>query len=333
MEYAENRLDELNPSTDELRLMETEQQEDAMAVQKFEEAFERGIYTDGSEGDFYLGDSTKLYLADIGKVPLLTAEQELELGKTIKEGGEQALQARNALVMANMRLVVYYAKKQLRSGVELSELISLGAVGLMKAADKFDYTLGFRFSTYASWWIKQAISRGLLNCGNSVRIPLHMNESIQKIGKAQRSLEQELGKEPTAGEIARFLSVEEKKVEEALGAMYNVVSLDTKIGEEGDTTMGDLLADEKAYEPYEEITKLDLQRVIQVALKKLPPKEAKVLMLRYGIGECEPMTLEDISNLPEFGVSRERVRQIENAAIRKIRRNPKVMQLLRDFVA
>lgn len=133
----------------------------------------------------------------------------------------------------------------------------------MKAADKFDYAMGFRFSTYASWWIKQAISRGLLNCGNRVRIPIHMNDSIQKIGKAQRYLEQELGKEPKAGEIA----------------------------------------------------KLDLQRVIRVALNQLPPKEAKVLMLRYGIGECEPMTLEDILNLPEFGVSRERVRQIENAAI------------------
>lgn len=333
-EKNQERLDELNPTTDELRMEEVELGKMAFIDEKMDETLEEDVTdTENAEGDFDQMDSMKLYLAEIAKAPLLTAEEELQLGETIKEGGDQALQARNILVSSNMRLVVYYAKRYLGSGVDINELISAGSEGLIRAAEKFDYTMGFRFSTYASWWIKQAITRGIANSGCMVRIPVYMNEAIQRIRNAQKYLSQELGKEPTDGEIADYLSIDEKKVEDTLGVMYNIISIDTKIGEDGDTTLGDFIADDKTNACYEEVEQSDLNRALQIVLNQLEPKEQTVLRLRFGIGGQESMTLEEIANLPEFGVSRERIRQIESKALRKIRRNPKYIELLSGFVA
>lgn len=324
-------LDELNPSVEDILSMEEEQR---ITEEKIEYGRSKKQSTKKNvSDDYYLGDSMQLYLAEIGKIPLLTSEEEIELGRIIKEGGEAALQARNDLINANLRLVVHYAKRFLGRGVEFEDLNAMGIEGLFKAAEKYDYTMGYKFSTYASWWINQAISRGIADEASIVRIPIHMNEVMHKVRKAQKFLNQEYGEEPTVGEIAEYLSIPEKTVLAAFGAMYNIVSFDTKIGEDGDTTLEDFLADENADDPCDVAVDSALKEAVQTVLGQLEPKEALVLSLRNGIGVTYPMTLEEIANLPEFGVTRERVRQIENKALRRIQRSPKMMNLLRDFVA
>lgn len=309
-------LDELNPTSEDIRMMEE-------MLELYEEPAE----------DSYTVDSMQWYLREIGKFSRLSTEEELELGKKIKEAGPEAIQARNELIQSNLRLVMHYAKKYLNRGVDLEDLNAMGTEGLFKAAEKYDYLLGYRFSTYASWWINQAITRGIAAESTTVRIPVHMSENIHKVRKAQKNLKQETGREATVEELAIYSGLSEKTVMAAIQAMYTIVSFDTKVGEDGDSTLEDFLADDKADDPCEMVLKDGLKEALREVLGMLEPREALVLSLRNGIGMSNTMTLEEIAKLPGFGVTRERIRQIEGKALRKIRRNPKMMSILKDFAA
>ena len=309
-------LDELNPTSEDIRMMEE-------MLELYEEPAE----------DSYTVDSMQWYLREIGKFSRLSTEEELELGKKIKEAGPEAIQARNELIQSNLRLVMHYAKKYLNRGVDLEDLNAMGTEGLFKAAEKYDYLLGYRFSTYASWWINQAITRGIAAESTTVRIPVHMSENIHKVRKAQKNLKQETCREATVEELAIYSGLSEKTVMAAIQAMYTIVSFDTKVGEDGDSTLEDFLADDKADDPCEMVLKDGLKEALREVLGMLEPREALVLSLRNGIGMSNTMTLEEIAKLPGFGVTRERIRQIEGKALRKIRRNPKMMSILKDFAA
>ena len=309
-------LDELNPTSEDIRMMEE-------MLELYEEPAE----------DSYTVDSMQWYLREIGKFSRLSTEEELELGKKIKEAGPEAIQARNELIQSNLRLVMHYAKKYLNRGVDLEDLNAMGTEGLFKAAEKYDYLLGYRFSTYASWWINQAIARGIAAESTTVRIPVHMSENIHKVRKAQKNLKQETGREATVEELAIYSGLSEKTVMAAIQAMYTIVSFDTKVGEDGDSTLEDFLADDKADDPCEMVLKDGLKEALREVLGMLEPREALVLSLRNGIGMSNTMTLEEIAKLPGFGVTRERIRQIQGKALRKIRRNPKMMSILKDFAA
>ena len=318
--FDEKVLDELNPSVEDIRMMQD--------ITEFCEDIEKDV-----EEDTYTGDSIQWYLKEIGKIKRLTLEEELELGKAVKEGGTNAIDARNKLIEANLRLVMHYAKKYLGRGVDIEDLNAMGTEGLFKAVCKYDYSMGYRFSTYASWWINQAISRGISAEASTVRIPVHMSEAIHKVRKAQKQFKQETGKEPTIEEVMEVSGLSEKTVMAAIQAMYTTVSFDTKVGEDGESTLEDFLADERAEDPCERMVKKGLQEAIMKVLGMLEPREAFVLVKRTGIGGNEIMTLEEIANLPGFKVTRERIRQIEGKALRKIRTNPKMRNMLKEFAA
>ena len=314
--FDEKKLDELNPSAEDIQMMED-------VIEFCEDA----------EGDTYTVDSMQWYLREIGKIPRLQIEEELELGKKIKEAGPEATGARDTLIKANLRLVMHYAKKYLNRGVDLEDLNAMGTEGLFKAAEKYDYTMGYRFSTYASWWINQAISRGIAAEASTVRIPVHMSENIHKVRRAQKNFKLETGKEATVEELAAASGLSEKTVMAAIQAMYTIVSFDTKVGEDGDSTLEDFIADDKVADPCEVVMKNGLKDAIAEVLGMLEPREAFVLSMRNGIGMSRTMTLEEIAHLPGFGVTRERIRQIEGKALRKIRHNPKMMKILKEFAA
>ena len=314
-------LDSMEPSIEELCALAEEETEEAITPDQ--EAEDLG----------YIGDSLQLYIAEMGRIPMLTPEQEKHLGRKILEGGEAAHDAKERLVLANLRLALHYAKKYKGCGVELEDLNTMAQMGLMTAAEKFDYRRGCKFSTYATWWIKQAISRGIAGEGAAIRIPVHMNEAIRLVRKTQETLRNDFGQNPTVTEIAESSGLTEKAVREALAADYTVTSMDTQVGDDGDTTMADFIADQNAADPEEEAEKAVLKETVRDILDKLDPKEARVLELRHGLGNRQAMTLEQVANLPEFGVSRERIRQIEEKAYRKIRRNPRMMEALREFAA
>ncbi len=270
-------------------------------------------------------DSVKIYLKDIGRVPLLTGEQEVELAKRMQEGDEEA---KKTLSEANLRLVVSIAKRYVGRGMQFLDLIQEGNLGLMKAVEKFDYTRGFKFSTYATWWIRQAITRAIADQARTIRIPVHMVETINKQGRATRTLLQRLGREPTTEEIAEYLGWSVEKVREIQKIAQDPVSLETPIGEEEDSHLGDFLEDDKAMSPSDVAeSKLLKEQLFQV-LNTLTPREQKVLRLRYGLDDSHPRTLEEVGR--EFNVTRERIRQIEAKALRKLR-HPNRLKKLKDF--
>lgn len=312
----EKILDKLNPSVEEICMMQDSTE-----------------FCEDTEEDSYTGDSMQWYLRKIGKIKRLTLEEELELGKEIQEGGVNANVARNKLIETNLRLVIHYAKKYLGRGVDIEDLNAMGTEGLFKAAEKYDYSLGYRFSTYASWWINQAISRGIAAEAATVRIPVYMSESIHKVRKAQKNFKQETGKEPTIEEVVEISGLSEKTVMDAIQAMYTTVSFDMKVGEDGDSTLEDFIVDERAEDPCESMIKKGLHEAVITVLGMLEPREAFVLAKRIGLGGTRIMTLEEIANLPGFGVTRERIRQIEEKALRKIRTNPTMRNVLKDFAA
>ena len=324
-------LEDLNPTVNEILMMEDSQESSDDSATCFTGKSDDA--PEEKEDIYYSGDSMHLYLKEIGRIPLLSSEEEAWLGKEIKEGGPNAVDARNRLVQANLRLVVHCAKRFLGRGMDMEDLNAMGTEGLIRAAEKYDYTLGFRFSTYATWWICQAISRGLADEAGPVRIPVHLQEMINKVRKAQKALYQDKAAEPTVGEIAGYLNVTEEAVMTAVHAMYSTVSLDKKTGKDEDITIGEFLPDENAEDPCETAVNEGLRKAVRSVLGMLEPKEALVLSLRYGIDVPHPMTLEAIAGRPEFGVTRERIRQIEEKALRKIRRSPKMIKLLRDYAA
>ena len=279
-----------------------------------------------SIGDVAVDDPVKMYLKDIGKVPLLSSDEEAELAKRMLEGDEEAKQK---LSEANLRLVVSIAKRYVGRGMLFLDLIQEGNLGLMKAVEKFDYTKGFKFSTYATWWIRQAITRAIADQARTIRIPVHMVETINRQVRAQRQLLQELGREPTSQEIADFMGITAEKVEEIQKIAQDPVSLETPIGEEEDSHLVDFIEDTKATPPSDVAAQTMLREQLIAALHKLTPREEKVIRLRYGLDDGKQRTLEEVGK--EFNVTRERIRQIEAKALRKLR-NPTKSRKLRDYL-
>ena len=273
-----------------------------------------------------IDDHVKMYLKEIGKVDLLTAEEEMDLAKRMSEGDEEA---KKKLAEANLRLVVSIAKRYVGRGMLFLDLIQEGNLGLIRAVDKFDYTKGYKFSTYATWWIRQAITRAIADQARTIRIPVHMVETINKLVRVSRQLVQELGREPTPEELAKGLNMSVEKVREISKISQEPVSLETPIGEEEDSHLGDFIPDDDAPAPSEAASYVLLKEQLVEVLKTLAPREAKVLKLRFGLIDGRQRTLEEVGK--EFNVTRERIRQIEAKALRKLR-HPSRSKKLKDFL-
>ena len=273
-----------------------------------------------------MDDPVKVYLKEIGRVPLLTPEEEIEFAIRIADDDPVA---KKRLAEANLRLVVSIAKRYVGRGMQFLDLIQEGNMGLIKAVDKFDYTKGFKFSTYATWWIRQAITRAIADQARTIRIPVHMVETINKVKKANSQLLHQNGKEPTPEEIADFLEMPTEKVREILRVAQEPVSLETPIGEEEDSHLGDFIPDDDALAPADAASMSLLKEQLADVLKTLTPREEKVLALRFGLEDGNPKTLEEVGRV--FNVTRERIRQIEAKALRKLR-HPSRSKKLKDFL-
>ncbi|MEX2426366.1 MAG: sigma-70 family RNA polymerase sigma factor [Thermomicrobiaceae bacterium] len=262
-----------------------------------------------------VNDPIRLYLREIAETPLLTAAEEVELAKRIENGDMDALQR---FVRANLRLVVSIAKRYVGRGLSMLDLIQEGNIGLMRAVDKFDWRRGFRFSTYATWWIRQAITRSISDQGRTIRLPVHMADSITRYRRTAAQLNQEFGRPPFPEEIAEAMSVAPEKVEQIMRAAHRTISLDKPVGEEDEASLGDLIADVVSKAPEEVAEESMLERDVARVLETLNPRERLVLQLRFGLGNGSPHTLAEVGEY--LDISRERVRQIENEALRKLRR-------------
>ncbi len=286
--------------------------------------------TDQSDNSILEGvsvdDPVRMYLKEIGKVPLLTAEEEVELAKRMESGDEMA---KRKLAEANLRLVVSIAKRYVGRGMLFLDLIQEGNLGLIKAVEKYDYRKGFKFSTYATWWIRQAITRAIADQARTIRIPVHMVETINKLIRVSRQLLQEYGREPLPEEIAEEMGIPEEKVRDILKIAQEPVSLETPIGEEEDSHLGDFIPDDDAPAPAEAAAFTLLKEQLMEVLDTLTPREEKVLRLRFGLDDGRARTLEEVGK--EFNVTRERIRQIEAKALRKLR-HPSRSKKLKDFL-
>ena len=271
-------------------------------------------------------DPVRMYLREIGKIKLLTYDQELDLAKRILDGDEEAKQE---LAEANLRLVVSIAKKYVGRGMLFLDLIQEGNMGLIKAVEKFDYTKGFKFSTYATWWIRQSITRAIADQARTIRIPVHMVETINKLIRTSRNLLQQMGREPTPEEIAKEMEIPVEKVIEIQKIAQDPVSLETPIGEEEDSHLGDFIQDEDSPAPHDAASYTLLKEQLEEVMNTLTPREAKVLKLRFGLEDGKSRTLEEVGK--EFNVTRERIRQIEAKALRKLR-HPSRSKKLRDYM-
>ncbi|NNJ08765.1 RNA polymerase sigma factor RpoD [Chloroflexales bacterium ZM16-3] len=310
------------------------------------------IDLDEGLSDALLGDSVRLYLREIGQVPLLTADEEKRLAQTIEKGQiaerkisgippesiealqlrrqiDQGNDARQKMAAANLRLVVSIAKRYRDRGLPLLDLIQEGSLGLLRAIEKFDHDKGFKFSTYATWWIKQALSRALADQSRLVRLPVHLGETLNRIQAARRQLTQSLGREPNDSELALTLSMSEEKLRELRRTAQDPVSLATPVGEEADSTLADFIPDPHALDADDAAASGMLRQQIATALDQLTERERRVLELRYGLSDGQPRTLEEVGKA--FGVTRERVRQIEVKALRKLR-HPRLGKLLKDYL-
>ncbi len=271
-------------------------------------------------------DPIRMYLKEIGTVPLLSAEEELELAKRKAEGDEKA---KDRLIEANLRLVVSIAKRYTGRGMNFLDLVQEGNLGLMKGVQKFDYTKGYKLSTYATWWIRQSVTRALADGARTIRVPVHMVETINKIAKMQRKLTLDLGYEPKTSELAKALNMSEEKVEEILQIAREPASLETPIGEEDDSNLGDFVADSNVVTPEQNVESVMLREHLDTLLGDLKERERQVIVLRFGLDDGHPRTLEEVGK--EFNVTRERIRQIEAKALRKLR-NPVRSKRIRDFL-
>ena len=276
-----------------------------------------------------IDDPVRMYLKEIGKVPLLTADEEIEIAKKMLEGGEEAEAAKKKLAEANLRLVVSIAKRYVGRGMLFLDLIQEGNLGLIKAVEKFDYTKGFKFSTYATWWIRQAITRAIADQARTIRIPVHMVETINKLIRVSRQLLQEKGREPQPEEIAEAMGISVEKVREIVKIAQEPVSLETPIGEEEDSHLGDFIQDDDAPPPAEAASFTLMKEQLMSVLDTLTPREKKVLSLRFGLEDGRQRTLEEVGQ--EFNVTRERIRQIEAKALRKLR-HPSRSKKLKDYL-
>ena len=299
---------------------------DDSGVQIIDEAVrDKDIY-DQLLKEVSMDDPVKMYLKDIGKVPLLQPEEETELARRMMEGDEAA---KRLLSEANLRLVVSIAKRYMGRGMQFLDLIQEGNLGLMKAVEKFDYQKGFKFSTYATWWIRQAITRAIADQARTIRIPVHMVETINKLIRISRRLLQELGREPQPEEIAKEMEIPVERVIEIQKIAQDPVSLETPIGEEDDSHLSDFIEDERSTAPTDAVSYNMLKEQLIGVLDTLTPREEKVLRLRYGLDDGKPRTLEEVGK--EFNVTRERIRQIEAKALRKLR-HPSRSKRLKDYI-
>ena len=322
-DYDVAQLDELYTALEDRGVHLTEEEEDLPALD--ETQIGRLEHELSAEG-VALDDPVKAYLKEIGRVPLLTAEQETELARAAQAGNEDA---RRKLSEANLRLVVSVAKRYAGRGLPFLDLIQEGNLGLMKAAEKFEPERGFKFSTYATWWIRQAITRAIADQARTIRIPVHMVETINKVIRVSRQLMQELGHDPSPEEISEEMGMPVDKVREILKIAQEPVSLETPIGEEEDSHLGDFIPDEGVSEPSEAASFTLLKEQLVDVLSTLTPREEKVLKLRFGIEDGRTRTLEEVGK--EFNVTRERIRQIEAKALRKLR-HPSRSKKLKDFL-
>ena len=308
-----------SPTLDEIDAIENGELEAAPTEE------ELARYDDLGEGR--LDDPVRMYLKEIGKIKLLTPEEELETAKRMAEGDEEA---RKRMSEANLRLVVYIAKRYVGRGMQLLDLIQEGNLGLMKAVEKFDYTKGYKFSTYATWWIRQSITRAIADQARTIRIPVHMVETINRVLRTSHSMVQTLGREPTTEEVAKELHMDVPKVEEIMKIAQEPVSLETPVGEEEDSHLGDFIQDDDASQPSEEASYTLLREQLEDVLATLTPREQQVLRMRFGLQDGKPHTLEEVGK--EFDVTRERIRQIESKALRKLR-HPSRSKKLKDFLS
>ena len=308
-----------SPTLDDMEAIENGELEAAPTEE------ELARYDDLGEGR--LDDPVRMYLKEIGKIKLLTPEEELETAKRMAQGDEAA---RQRMSEANLRLVVSIAKRYVGRGMQLLDLIQEGNLGLMKAVEKFDYTKGYKFSTYATWWIRQSITRAIADQARTIRIPVHMVETINRVLRTSHSMVQTLGREPTTEEVAKELHMDVSKVEEIMKIAQEPVSLETPVGEEEDSHLGDFLPDTDASQPSEEASYTLLREQLEDVLATLTPREQEVLRMRFGLRDGKPHTLEEVGK--EFDVTRERIRQIESKALRKLR-HPSRSKKLRDFLS
>ncbi len=306
-------VDDITPDIEELEEIETLNEDELIDPETLVD-------------NFSVDDPVRMYLKEIGKVNLLTAEEEIELAMRMAEGDKDA---KKRMAEANLRLVVSIAKRYVGRGMLFLDLIQEGNLGLIKAVEKFDYSKGYKFSTYATWWIRQAITRAIADQARTIRIPVHMVETINKVMRISRQLLQELGHDPTPEEIADDMGMPVEKVREILKIAQEPVSLETPIGEEEDSHLGDFIPDEDASEPAEAASFTLLKEQLSEVLGTLTPREEKVLRLRFGIEDGRTRTLEEVGR--EFNVTRERIRQIEAKALRKLR-HPSRSKKLKDFL-
>ena len=312
---ADEPLDDASPSAEELSQLQEELDEESKIEEKAPQMEE-----------YSTGDPVRMYLREIGKVPLLTQEEEQELAKRIAQGDQEAAKQ---MTEANLRLVVSIAKRYVGRGMQLLDLIQEGNLGLLKAVEKYDFTKGFKFSTYATWWVRQAITRALADQARTIRIPVHMVETMNKLTQCSRKLQQELGREPTVEELSKAMRMTPERINEIRQMCMEPVSLESPVGEEDDSHLGDFIEDNTGSQPADAVSQAMLRQQLMEILDTLSEREAKVLRLRYGLDDGRPRTLEEVGK--EFNVTRERVRQIEAKALRKIR-NPNRSNKLRDFL-
>mgnify|MGYP004458040357 CR=1 FL=1 len=311
IDLSKEELDDEEPDVEDLKEVEE------LKLDEITDTDYEGINVD---------DPVRMYLREIGRIPLLTYDQELDLAKRILENDEEA---RQELAESNLRLVVSIAKKYLGRGMLFLDLIQEGNMGLIKAVEKFDYTKGFKFSTYATWWIRQAITRAIADQARTIRIPVHMVETINKLIRTSRNLLQQLGREPSPEEIAKEMEIPVEKVVEIQKIAQDPVSLETPIGEEEDSHLGDFIQDEDSPAPHDAASYTLLKEQLEEVMNTLTPREAKVLRLRFGLDDGKSRTLEEVGK--EFNVTRERIRQIEAKALRKLR-HPSRSKKLRDYM-
>lgn len=328
---AEKRLDELDglydrlerASVDVFDTAEEELKEDVKSATELEKELESlsSLEKIGSS------DPVRMYLKEIGRIKLLTREQEIELAQGVDRGNRQA---KEKLTTSNLRLVVSIAKKYIGRGMSFLDLIQEGNKGLIRAVEKYDWTKGFKFSTYATWWIRQAITRAIADQARTIRIPVHMVETINKLVRISRKLMQELGREPSPEEIAKEMEIEPDRVREILKISQKTTSLETPIGDDEDSYLGDFIPDETQPSPYDTTSIKMLKENVEEVLDSLSEREAKVLKMRFGLDDSKrPMTLEEVGR--EFGVTRERIRQIEAKALRKLK-HPSQRKKLQDYL-